>query len=184
MSLDAAGTAAGTSVLAKALREEFDSVFARAPVVEVDASDDFLAIRVGEDPYALRFADIAGLYVGKTVTALPGSPPALLGVTGFRGDVVAVFDLGALVGAAVCRSHRWMVRTAVDARVGLAFDQFEGHVRAPRARVADEGGLPGGRGDHRYAVTVADVVRPIVRIPDLVDGIKSAGGPAQRSDGL
>jgi purine-binding chemotaxis protein CheW len=166
----------GTS--ARALRAEFDSSFARAPAVESDPSEDFLVVRVGEEPYAMRLSDVAGLYAGRVVTALPGSPLSLVGVTALGGAVVAVYDLCVLLGGAGGWSHPWMVLTSVDTQVALAFNQFEGHISVPRRAVARSDGETGDLA----VVTVAGIVRPIVAVPALLESIRSLADPAQRSD--
>ncbi|MFA5885486.1 MAG: chemotaxis protein CheW [Acidimicrobiia bacterium] len=146
------------------LRRQFDSEFARAPQTESVPFEDFLAIRVGVEPYALRLTEVAGLVADKAVTRLPGAPPGLLGISGFRGEIVSVFDLRVLLGSAGGEPPRWLVLTAADSTVGLAFDQFEGHVRVPQDAVV---GTPGAE-----LVRVGEAVRPIVRIPSVLHAIK------------
>jgi len=122
------------------LRAAFDRSFAAA-AAQAAPSEAFLAIDVAGDPYALRLAEIAGLHADKAVTALPGSPPDLLGVAGFRGVLVPVYDLRALLGYAAGPPARWLAVARGKARVGLAFDRFDGHFAVSPDAVV-QGGQP------------------------------------------
>ena len=81
-----------------ALREEFDGSFGQ-PVRPPDAEHaELLTLRAGDRRYALRLTQTSGLHPDRPVTPLPGPLPALLGVAGFGGTIVPVFDLAALLG--------------------------------------------------------------------------------------
>jgi purine-binding chemotaxis protein CheW len=154
------------------LRDAFDSAFARTPLLAADDHEDLLAIRVGGNSYAVRLSEVSGLYADKLITALPGVSRTLLGIAGFRGAIVAVYDLRTLLGDVGSGSCRWLVLAASDSTIGFAFDQFEGHLQVPRNAVASEGGMEFARVHTREAVTVADNVRPILQISTLLDTIK------------
>jgi purine-binding chemotaxis protein CheW len=148
------------------LREAFDSTFALPPRI-ADESVDLLAIRVAGTPYALRLDEIAGLYVDKVVTPVPGCPPSLRGIAGFRGTVVVVYDLRALLGGARGGPCRWLVTVAAESMLAFAFDHFEGHRRVPVSAIAGEQGAE----TVREAVQLGDLMRPIVRLSMLIDRI-------------
>jgi len=152
------------------LRHLFDSAFARAPATKDAQLEDMLAVRVGPDPYALRLTEISALVVDASIAGLPDPAPALVGITSLRGTSVVVYDLRVLLGYEGGEPSRWLVLTATDATVGLAFDEFEGHLRVPRDAIAVEEG-PGRPGRAQEVVRLAEVVRPIVRIPSLLDAI-------------
>ncbi len=57
----------------EALRQEFDRSFARPPVDDAGEMEQFVAIRLGADRYALALRDIAGLEPGKRVVPLPAA---------------------------------------------------------------------------------------------------------------
>jgi purine-binding chemotaxis protein CheW len=160
------------------LRGAFDSAFAQPPRAEIDALEDLLAIRVGDTPYALRIADVAGLHADRTVTPVPGAPSDTLGLAGFRGVIVAVYDLRVLLHAPGEGPCRWLVTAAADERVAFAFDQFERHVRVPTAAIASEHAATGAA---RETVRTGDDVRPIVRMSALVDTINRSRGAANGS---
>ncbi len=69
--------------------------FAEAPRGDVETTCDLLTIRVGGDAYALRLAEVGGLFVDRVVTPLPTLVPELVGIAGFRAALVPVYDLRA-----------------------------------------------------------------------------------------
>jgi purine-binding chemotaxis protein CheW len=155
------------------LRADFDAAFAQPARPERNEWVDLLAIRVGDVPYAVRVADLAGIYVDKAITAVPGSPAAVRGLAGFRGAVVVVYDLAVLLGGAGGAAGRWIAAAAADNQVAFAFTQFDGHVRVDSdafALGADD--ADGSRA--RETVHVSGVVRPIIRVSTLLDTITRA----------
>lgn len=157
----------GKGVLAERaamLRRAFDRSFAEAPSARSTLVEDLLAIRIGSNAYAVRLAEITGLFADKQVTPVPSPVPELLGIVGFRGAVTPVYDLRALLGHRGSGVPRWIV-VAAALPVGLAFDHFEGHLRVPRDAIAATAGEPGARGE----VVRGDPTRPIVAIPALLD---------------
>lgn len=126
--------AAGLSVTASDLREAFDQGFS-LPVADASAGvavEDYLAIRVAGEAQLLSLSEVASLLPLRSVTRLPSPLPALLGIAGYRGSIVPVYDLGALLGYPPAvqaeAPPRWMVIAAAQP-VGLAFETFEGHWR-------------------------------------------------------
>jgi chemotaxis signal transduction protein len=118
-----------------ALRRSFDAAFSDATRVETAGLEDLLAIGLGQRRYALRRTDVSALVADKAVTRLPGAPPALLGIAGFRGQIIPVYDLRVLLGEDATTQPRWLVLGVTEPRYGLAFDQFEGYLRAPREAI-------------------------------------------------
>jgi chemotaxis signal transduction protein len=119
--------------VARDLRRDFDAAFA-APLLERARFEDFLTIGVAGDPYALALADIASVHRDWRVVPIASHAPELLGVSGNRGAIVPVYDLGALLGYPPEPAARWIV---VARSVALAFARFDGHVRvAPEAVLA------------------------------------------------
>ena len=59
--------------------------------------EDFLAIRVGADPYTFRLSEIAGLHVGVKIVPVPSPAVQLLGMVAIRGMLAPIYDLAALL---------------------------------------------------------------------------------------
>jgi hypothetical protein len=113
------------------LRQGFDSGFAAAPPEAAGEYEDMLLIPLGAETYRVRLRDIAGMYLDRSITALPSRAPHLLGVSDFRGELVAVYDLASLLGYPRSERRRYLLRGAHQA-VGFAFERFLGHARVLR----------------------------------------------------
>jgi purine-binding chemotaxis protein CheW len=98
----------------------------------------------------------------RPVTPLPGPQAALLGVAGFGGAIVPVYDLAALLGHPVPERPRWLVVAAGTPPLALAFHNLDGHVRVPTSAIVDEAGSNTGRDVLRGMVPLPGGTRPIV----------------------
>jgi purine-binding chemotaxis protein CheW len=158
---------------AAALREGFDASFAAAPAVEQPPTAGLLAVRVGVTPAALRLTDVAGLHADTAITPMPMAPAELLGLAGFRGAVVPVYDLGTLLGAPGTGWPRWCVVAAGRPAVAFAFHHFDGYLEVSVDAVR---ATAGGSGPRRDVVTVDGQARSIVEIGALVAAIAARCG--------
>ena len=163
---------APSSMLGRAadLRFAFDRSFAMKRRADTAASEDLLAIRLGSEAYALRLSEIAGLFADKKITRVPGRNAGLLGIAGFRGAIVPVYDLQTLLGATAMEVPRWLV-IASAAPVAFAFDAFDGHLR-----IAHDAMLPQETGEHarkyvREFLRMGSAVRPILHLPSILDAV-------------
>lgn len=156
---------------ASALRLDFDRSFAEPPPAPAPPLEDFLAIRVGTDPYAVRLAEVARLLVDGAVTRLPTPAPELLGITSFRGAIVPVYDLRALLGYPVAETPRWLA-IAAQVPVALAFDAFDAHLRLSREASAPSAGGEPAREHLRGVLRADDRVCPIVDVRSILEAIK------------
>lgn len=153
------------------LKRAFDRSFVEVQHFEPVVTEDFLSIHVGGDPHMLRLTEIAGLFVDKKITILPSRVAELKGVAGFRGEMVPVYDLSALLRYPPSSATRWMV-IAAAARVALAFDAFDGHFRFPAAAVASRDVSESG--EHLSQIVRAEnFVRPVINVPSLVAAIRT-----------
>jgi len=145
------------------LRADFDRSFTE-PARRQDVEHvGLLAVRAGGRPYALRLSQASGLHPDRPVTPLPGPLGALLGVAGFTGAIVPVYDLAALLGHPWPDRPRWLVRVIGGPPLALAFHQLDGHVRVPLDAIVTETGP--ARGCLRGMVSLAGGDRPIVDLP-------------------
>lgn len=162
-----------TALSAADLARAFDADFVRPAMPRARGTEDLIAIRVADAPYALARGELAGLYVDKAVTALPGAAPGLLGVAGFRGALVPVYDLRALLGGPATDDDappRWMA-TAAAAPVALAFTRFDAFLRAPRDAIASHAG--GAAGHAHRALRIDGALRPILEVAWIVEAIRA-----------
>jgi chemotaxis signal transduction protein len=164
------------------LRETFDRAFAHDAGQAGGERNDFLAIRVGGDPYALRLSELLGVAADKKIVTMPSHAPAMLGLAGFRGAVTPVFDLGRLLGYGASEAPRWIALAGERQQIGLAFEVFEAHVRAGVSDLIPE--ASSDRAGLRGALLDAERTRPIVHFPTLLSIIEGrapgAGAPEER----
>lgn len=173
------------------LRRAFDRSFAELPGEQVVRFEDLLAIRVASQPFAIRLRDVGGLFADKKITSLPSPVTELVGVAGFRGGVVPVYDLRALLGYALGEPSRWLLLVATEEQshapsrpIALAFDGFDGHLRVLPDAIAAE---PAGErpGYVREVVRVGDLTRPIVHVASMFEAItRRAQQQQQQQQGL
>jgi chemotaxis signal transduction protein len=124
-----------TLVKADQLRQEFDASFASAHTTDERGHERLLAIRVGDDPHAIRLAQISALHADRKVVPIPSSAHGLLGIAGMRIGMVAVYDLRVLLGYRPSAPARWMVLVRAGETIGLAFDRMEAHLRVTREQM-------------------------------------------------
>jgi purine-binding chemotaxis protein CheW len=157
---------------ARTLRREFDDGFARAPGERGGPTEAFLAIEVAGDAYALRLAQVAGLYADRRVIALPGEVRELLGLANFRGTLIPIYDLRVLLGYPPGPPPRWLVLAASSTPVGLAFDRFERHLTLSEAEVVHEGAPDARRQSHPVeALQIGERPRKIIDLHAMVESI-------------
>ncbi|GAA0568718.1 hypothetical protein GCM10010172_61260 [Paractinoplanes ferrugineus] len=147
------------------LRTDFDRSFAQPQDSHDVEHVELLAVRAAGRPYALRLAQTAGLHPDRPVTPLPGPLPALLGLAGFVGAVVPVYDLAALLGHPAADRPRWLVMAAGTPLLALAFHDVDGHVRVAAEAIISEASGDGRRGVLRGMVALDGATRPIIDVP-------------------
>jgi chemotaxis signal transduction protein len=162
---------------AQQLRAELDESFAQPRELARPLMMALLAIRVGDEPFALRLAETDAVLADRPITRLPSPLPELLGLCAIRGAIVPVYDLAALLGRAVSRRHppRWLVLAKHRELIALAFDALDGQVVMPAAEIA----APAGDAAHDGIVLVQDVLRPLIRIASVLDAIEQRVSPPQ-----
>jgi len=156
---------------AAALRRAFDRSFADAPASVTPAFTSFLAVRIGDNPYAIELSELAGLHRDRTVVPASSPDREFLGIASVRGAMVPVYDLRALLGyPSDGIAPRWLVLSRAPSLVGLAFDLFEAYLRTPSDEVpAPE---PGAARLHvRGVVRAGDAVRPLIHVASVLEAI-------------
>jgi chemotaxis signal transduction protein len=166
-------TAAMVSQRAKELRNEFDRAFAAPLHLDTTVKVDLLGIRVGAQSCAIRLSEIAGLFSGKKITRVPGGSSAACGIAGFRGAVLPVYDLQALLGQSSAQSPRWLV-IASAAPVALAFDTFVGQLRVEPSEIVPQPARKDMTSFARELVRTANFTGPILHLPSVLEAITAS----------
>ncbi len=137
---------------AAALRAAFDAAFAAAPPAPPVATDAYLRVRIGGEPYAVALAEVAALHVDLHVVPVPSPAPELLGVAVVRAAIAPIYDLRRALGAPATTPPRWVLMAR---GAGFACDGFDGHAVAPIGA--------------QQVVTLAGRAHPIVSLVALLD---------------
>jgi chemotaxis signal transduction protein len=170
--------ASGTSTAA-AMRRAFDRAFAAPPPPAAEELESLLAIRVLGDPYAIRIREISGVAINRKIVALPGPVPELLGVAGFRGGLLPVYSLAALLGYhQEADAIRWLALCGSEEPVGLAFGVLEAYLRIPLGQVSAADRREVKREHVKDVARTADGARPVVSIPSLLDAVQRRSATA------
>jgi chemotaxis signal transduction protein len=167
----------GLAERAAELRAGFDRSFAAPLRADVARQFDLLAVRVGSESCAIRLSEVTGLFADRKITRVPGSNAALLGIAGFRGAILPVYDLRTLLGHSSAPTSRWLV-IAAAAPVALAFDVFEGHLRTAADAILPQQSGAKTRASAREFIRGADAVRSVLHLPSIIEAL----GVAERPD--
>jgi purine-binding chemotaxis protein CheW len=154
------------------LRREFDRSFAEPFRVDREDREDLLGIRVGTHACALRLSEIAGLFIDKKITRVPGGVPALRGIAGFRGALLPVYDLAMLLGHGGAPARRWLV-VAAAAPVAFAFDAFERQLRVAREEILPHSARQEGMSYAREIVRTRTFIGPVLSLPAILAALKA-----------
>src|SRR5688572_29992828 len=105
--------------------------------LDTSAALRFLTLRIDERCYALRAEDVAEVIRVPSMTRVPQSPPALLGIANLRGSVLPVASLRGLLGMTedTARASARAVVLDVGARVALVVDAVDALVSIMRERI-------------------------------------------------
>ncbi|MFZ6649044.1 chemotaxis protein CheW [Undibacterium sp. TJN25] len=162
--------------LLQELRSNFDSAFSREPPPGNGRPENFLALKVAGDAYALRVSQISGLYAGRTITMLPSPLPELIGISGFRAQVTPVYDLASLLGYPRASATRWIAVLRHDAPVAVAFEEFDAHLSVTPSQItaSDFSSARGRDGSSRLrnAIQAEGAILPIIDLQSLIKDIQ------------
>lgn len=145
------------------LKHEFDRAFAALHVAKEDRTEDMLAIMLFGAKYALKLGDVSGIYSNKTIARIPAARPGLLGIAGFRGAILPVYDLGALIGLPASDKPKWLA-VVRGGEVAIAFEAFDGHLRVPADTIAANEYKDGGRQYLSHLIRSDDGIRSVVNL--------------------
>jgi chemotaxis signal transduction protein len=154
------------------LRRAFDQSFSEPPVGLAGDTESLLAFQAGGHAYAVRLAEISGLFADRTIVRLPSRVSEFLGVAGLRHDVVPLYSLRTLLGHEMGGDPpRWLIIARAAHPVAFAFEQFEGFLQLPPSAL-----LPAkdaATATHLQAtIGLGDGMRGVVSISSLLKRIE------------
>ncbi len=124
----------GLSQRARRLREAFDRSFAEPLDRAAPPTTDFLGVRLGGEPWAVRLAQAGALHVDRPLAPLPSPDRLVLGLVSLRGALHTVFDLRAMLGLSTAAPPRWLIALR-GGGAAFAFDGFDGLLRVENASI-------------------------------------------------
>ncbi|SRR6266487_3053087 len=130
----------------------------------------YLQLRLAEEKYAIQIDQVIQVARFGDLTAVPGSPAALLGVRNLRGQVLPVIDLAQLLGiSGTTQPAHLVVGTAGGRQAGLAIDEVTeiGELADP-TQETDSAVLAGASLADGELIGVIDMVR----VFDAVAGVR------------
>jgi chemotaxis signal transduction protein len=164
---------------AAALRLAFDRAFAVAPPPHHEGALDFLAIRVGASPFAVRLTEISRVAADCRIIWVPSHVSELRGIVGLQRTILPAYDLAAMLGLVKASAPRWLMVARQEA-IALAFDAVDGCWRATPDALAAITGDAAGSGHTREILRIS-TPRPVIDVRSIVDAVKGLEAVAARS---
>lgn len=155
---------------AQELQRAFDRGFASLPDTKVEDTQDLLGISLYGNAYALQLSEVSGVFSNKKIARTPAIARGLLGVAGFRGAILPVYDLAVLIGLPPSVKPRW-IAVVKPGDIAVAFEAFDGHLRVPKHFIAANTYKDGGR---QYLSHLIDMNGEIRGVVDLAFALKPA----------
>jgi purine-binding chemotaxis protein CheW len=117
-------------------------VEAGEPAEAPQALDEFLAFRLNAEDYAIEIGSVHEIIRPTSITEVPRSPKAILGVISLRGEALPVFDLQRLLGTEgkgttlhPPQSARVVILRTSRGLAGIMVDAVEQVVRLPHGSI-------------------------------------------------
>lgn len=160
---------------ASELRASFDQSFAERPNADSRNHIIFLGIRVHTQSFALRLSEISRVITDRKITPIPGVSSDLLGVLGFRGQMIAVYDLRVLLGYPRSDQPRWFAVAAGAHPVAFAFDMLESYCQVTPDNIALSEASSSVETQARFCgvLHINGSSRTILSIPSLIHDLRN-----------
>jgi purine-binding chemotaxis protein CheW len=113
-----------------------------------DEGDLVQVLGIGDERYALELQFIWEIFPYRPVTPVPGLPPMVRGVINFRGEIIPLYDLAALVSGQTVKSAptgACVVLGRERIEFAVAVDLVEPPVRIANADLRSSLSRPGDR---------------------------------------
>jgi chemotaxis signal transduction protein len=155
------------------LRREFDDSFSKPLAGIAEETESLLALRAGGGNYAVRLAEIAGLFVDRRTIRLPSPVAEFLGVASLRHELVPVYSLRSMLrhtpGGEL---PRWLMLARGAHPVAFAFEEFDGYLQVPVSGVMASRDAASAHVPH--TVVGADGMRGVVSIASLLKTLEDS----------
>jgi purine-binding chemotaxis protein CheW len=161
---------------AEALRQEFDLGFARPAPGPAPPAERLLLITAGGETHAVRLEELAGVVKDPRICSLPSPRPEFLGVTGYRGTTLPVYDLRRLLGLPAREAPRWLLVTGRGGAVGLACDAFVGHWQTGAEHIVEAAAPRAGPALVRHTVRDGQRAAPLLSLAAILESIQQGAG--------
>jgi purine-binding chemotaxis protein CheW len=161
------------------LRDAFDRTFAEPARLHAEPEEELFGIVLAGSRYAVRLADASGLFTNKKIVRAPSRADNFLGIAGFRGTIMPVFDLSAVMGHARSTGARWLF-VAAKTSIALAFDAFDGHLRVPSSALASIEGKAGHGRFVRNVVHIGHETRAMIDMAAVIKTLVQTQSQTQR----
>lgn len=161
------------------------SGYGKALVAANDPTSDllqFIALEVRGRAFALPIGSVVEFRTWIEPTPLPNAPFHVLGIVNIRGEIVPVFDVGALLGYGRTQPSPWhVIILAVTSReqvVGLLVDDVSDIIHCSEESVTDlpQSETPGDSPVVQSVVDAGDSVTGVIDIDCLCDAERVIGG--------
>lgn len=156
------------------MRRAFDEAFAMEPSLADEASERLLTLRISGDRFAVRMSEVGGIARCPRVEPLPSRVPALLGLTGLRGELTPVYALALLLGYPVPETPRWILLSKRAPTTGLAIEDFGGCIPVGTAAFV-EIERPQGPWRMNSCVRVQDALHAMIDLDAVFQSLSSEG---------
>ncbi len=88
-------------------------------------------------------------------------------MAGFRGAILPIYDLAALVGLPASEKARWFAIVA-GAELAVAFETFDGHVSVPADAVVPNESQEGSRRHFSHLLRSTDGLRAVINLASVL----------------
>jgi len=155
------------------LLEDRADALAKAVVLEEDLGPilEVVEFELADERYAIELSVVREVYPLDNLTPVPNTPPFVLGIINFRGQIVSILDLGILLDLSPDRPHEpaWVILLQNEQmEFGIRVDGILGVTEIPvRALQAPPQTLSGRRAEYLHGISGDRVV--------VLDGAKILG---------
>lgn len=155
-------------------RAEFDRGFACPARRETADAVGLLGFGAGDGIYAAYLHDVAAIREFRTVTRVPGRRSGFEGLAAVQGQLLAVYDLAALLAATRGTSTpRWLLLCREDLHLGFAVDRVDGYMQIPRSQIMQVVEKDQRSAAVRQVVAEGRTARLIVDLAMVISSIRS-----------